>query len=155
MAPLVDADAPIISAPPKANPPLFWIMVIITLTGSIVVGSLITTYLYKSSQARARVAAEQQALIQKGLPGLSAELAGKAVFLPEAECPVKGPEPVSGTVAVHVMVDQKGQVYWARGSGGDWLMRGAATEAAMKSTFSPEKLRRREAEGTITYTFKP
>jgi hypothetical protein len=155
MARLVDADAPIISAPPRANPPLFWIMVIITLTGSIVVGSLITTYLYKSSQARARVAAEQQAIVIKGLPKLSTELAGKAVSLPEAECPVKGPEPVSGTVAVHVMVDKKGQVYWARGSGGDWLMRGAATEAAMKSTFSPEKLRGREAEGTITYIFKP
>jgi hypothetical protein len=34
-------------------------------------------------------------------------------------------------------------------------MRGAATEAAMKSTFDPQKLRSREVEGTITYTFKP
>jgi hypothetical protein len=34
-------------------------------------------------------------------------------------------------------------------------MRGAATEAAMKSTFSPEKLRSRETEGTITYKFNP
>jgi len=155
MAPLIDADAPIIPAPPKANPPLFWIMVIITLTGSIVVGSLITTYLYKSSQAKARVAAEQQATVKKGLPELSSELAGKAVFLPEAECPLKGRDPVSGTVAVRIMVDKNGQVYWARGSGADWLMRGAATEAAMKSTFAPEKLRGREIEGTITYTFKP
>jgi hypothetical protein len=56
---------------------------------------------------------------------------------------------------VRVLVDKKGQVSWAKGSGGDWLMRGAATEAAMKSTFSPEQLRRRETEGTITYTFKP
>jgi hypothetical protein len=130
-------------------------MVIITLTGSIVVGSLITAYLFKSNQAKARVAAEQQATVKKGSPELSTELAGKAVFLPEAECPVKGPEPVSGTVAVRIMVDTNGHVYWARGSGGDWLMRGAATEAAMKSTFSPDKLRGRETEGTITYTFKP
>lgn len=155
MAPLIDADTPVISAPPKSNTPLFWIMVIITLTGSIVVGSLVTTYLYKSNQAKARVAAEQQALVLKGLPELSAELAGKATSLPEAECPVKGPQPVSGTVAVHIMVDKNGQVYWARGSGGDWLMRGAATDAAMKSTFSRDKLRGREAEGTITYKFKP
>jgi len=154
MAPLVDADTPIISPPQKSNSPLFWIMVIITLTGSIVVGSLITTYLYKSNQAKARVAAEQSATVIKGLPELSVELAGKATSLPEAECPVKGPEPVSGSVAVHIMVDKKGQVYWARGSGGDWLMRGAATDAAMKSTFSPDKLRGRETEGTITYTFK-
>lgn len=155
MTPLVDADAPIISDPPRSNPPLFWILVIITLTGSIVVGSLITTYLYKSSQARARVAAEQQSRVIKGAPEVGPELAGKAVSLPEAECPIKGSEPSSGTVTVRIMVDKNGQVYWARGSGGDWLMRGAANEAAMKSTFSPEKLRGREAEGSITYTFKP
>ena len=151
---LVDADEPIMSEPPKKNPPLFWILVIITLCGSIVIGSLVTTYLYKSNMAEARSAAAQQAPTQKGSPEVSVELDGKAVSLPEAECPI-GPEPVSGTVVVRVMVDKRGQVYWARGSGGDWLMRGAATDAAMKSTFSPEKLRGRETEGTITYTFKP
>jgi hypothetical protein len=152
---LVDADAPIISEPSKASPALFWILVVITLTGSIVIGSLVTTYLYKSNQASARNAALQQQNIQKGVPEVGGELVGKAVSLPEAECPIKGPEPLSGTVIVRVMVDRNGQVYWARGSGGDWLMRGAATEAAMKSTFSPEKLRGRETEGIITYTFKP
>jgi ankyrin repeat protein len=154
IVPLVDADEPITSTPPKANPPLFWIMVVITLTGSIVVGSLITTYFYKSNQAAARSAATQGTNIQKGFPELGGELVGKAVSLPEAECPMNGPEPLTGTVTVRVMVDKNGQVYWARGSGGDWLMRGASTEAAMKSTFSPEKLRGRETEGTITYTFK-
>lgn len=155
IVPLVDADDPIISEPPQSNRPLFWILLIITLTGSVVAGSLITTYVYKSRQAAARIAAEQQVPVQKGTPVLEGELVGKAVSLPEAECPVKGPEPVSGTVTVRIMVDKNGQVYWARGSGGDWLMRGAATEAAMKSTFAPDKLRRRETEGTITYTFKP
>jgi hypothetical protein len=153
IVPLVDADEPITSEPARRSVPLFWILVVITLSGSIVVGSLITTYLYKSNQAAARSA--MQPNIQKGSPQLSAGLEGKAVSLPEAECPVNGPEPLSGTVTVHVMVDRKGQVYWARGAGGDWLMRGASTEAAMKSTFSPEKLRGRETEGTITYTFKP
>lgn len=155
IVPLVDADEPIISEPPKSSLPLFWIMVIITLTGSIVVGSLITTYLYKTSQAEARVAAENQATLIKGLPEVGAELTGKAIHLPEAECPVKGTEPATGTVTVRIMVDKNGQVYWARGSGGDWLMRGAATDAAMKSTFAPDKLHGRETEGTITYTFKP
>ena len=93
--------------------------------------------------------------MQKGTPELAADLVGKAVLLTEAECPVKGSEPVSGTVTVRIMIDKNGQVYWARGSGGDWLMRGAATEAAMKSTFAPDKLRGRQVEGTITYTFKP
>lgn len=151
---LVDADEPIISTPPKGNPPLFWIMVVITLAGSIVIGSLLTTYLYKSNSAATRTATAPQSNIQKALPKLGAELTGKAVSLPEAQCPVSGPEPLTGTVTVRVMVDRKGQVYRARASGGDWLMRGAATEAAMKSTFSPEKLRG-ETEGTITYTFKP
>ena len=155
IVPLVDADEPIAPEPARANPPLFWIMVIITLTGSIVIGSLITTYLYKSNQAAERIAAEQQTTLVKGVPELSSELEGKSMSLVEAECPMKGPEPVEGTVTVHIMVDKDGQVYWARGSGGDWLMRGAATDAAMKSTFAPEKLRGREAEGTITYTFKP
>ena len=154
IVPLVDADEPIVSPPPKPNPPLFWIMVVITLTGSIVVGSLITTYFYKSNQAAARSAATQGTNIQKGFPELGGDLVGKAVSLPDAEYPLNGPEPLTGTVTVRVMVDKNGQVYWARGSGGDWLMRGASTEAAMKSTFSPEKLRGRETEGTITYTFK-
>ncbi|HEV8168522.1 MAG TPA: hypothetical protein VGP59_04215, partial [Pyrinomonadaceae bacterium] len=155
MSPLVDADAPIISEPRKSNPPLFWILIIVTLVGSIVLGSLITRYFYKSNQEQTRVAATQQPLLVKGVPEVGPELTGKAVYLPEAECPVKGPEPVSGTVTVQVMVDKNGQVFRARGSGGDWLMRGAANEAAMKSTFSSEKLRGRETEGTITYTFKP
>jgi Ankyrin repeats (3 copies) len=155
MAPLIDADAPNPSEvlAPKQNPPLFWIMVIITLLGSIVVGSLITAYLYKSNQAAAHTAAEKT--VQKGAPELGGNLVGKSVSLPEAECPVRGREPVSGTVTVFVLVAKNGQVYKARGSGGDWLMRGCATEAAMKSTFDPEKLSDREGEGTITYTFKP
>lgn len=124
IVPLVDADEPIISEPAKSNPPLFWILLIITLAGSIVVGSLITTYVYRSRQAAAQIAAEQHRPIQKGLPELGGELVGKAVSLPEAECPIKGPEPVSGTVTVRVMVDKNGVVYWARGLGGDWLMRG-------------------------------
>lgn len=156
MTPLVDADAPLVSEspPPKSNPPLFWIMVITTLLGSILVGSLITAYLYKSNQAAARTGAEHKT-VQKGSPELAGDVVGKAVSLPEAECPVRGSQPVSGSVTVFVLVAKNGQVYKARGSGGDWLMRGCATEAAMKSTFDPEKLNDREAEGTITYTFKP
>ncbi len=93
--PLVDADAPIISEPPRGNPPLFWILVIITLTGSIVVGTLVTTYLYKSNAAAQ--AAAQQPNIQKGMPEVGGELVGKSVSLPEAQCPVSGPDPCRGS----------------------------------------------------------
>lgn len=158
IVPLVDADQPVISEPPTTNPtnpPLFWVLVIMTLCISIVLASLITSYLYKTNRAAARTAASEPPKVQKGLPVLGGDLVGMEVSLPEAECPINGQGLLSGTVTVHVMVDKNGQVYWARGSGGDWLMRGAATEAAMKSTFSPQKLRSRETEGTITYTFNP
>ena len=156
MVPLVDLDSPIVAeAPKQKNGPLFWILLAVTLAGSLVMGSLITTYVYKANQAAAPPAAEPQARIQKGTPEVSTELAGKAVSLPEAECPMRGAEIMSGTVTVRILVDKSGQVNWARGSGGDWLMRGCSTEAAMKATFDAQKLRNRETEGTITYTFKP
>ena len=156
IVPLVDIDAPIITETPKPkNGALFWILVIVSLAGSIILGSLITMYMYKANPPSTPVAAEQQKSVQKGAPELSSELAGKSTSLPPAQCPVTGPEPISGAVTVRILVDKNGQVNWARGSGGDWLMRGAATEAAMKSTFDPQKIRSREVEGTITYTFKP
>lgn len=155
IVPLVDADEPIITdTPQKSNVPLFWILVLVTLSGSVVIGSIITTYMYRSNLAAATSTEAPQPSIQKGFPELGGDLVGKALSLPEAECPLSGSEHLAGTVTVNVKVDKAGLVYWARGSGGDWLMRGAATEAAMKSTFSPEKLRGRESEGTIIYTFK-
>jgi Ankyrin repeats (many copies) len=156
MVPLVDLDAPTVTEAPKPkNAPLFWILLIITLTGSLVLGSLITTYVYQANQPATPAVAEPQNTVQKGTPEVSTELAGKAVSLPVAECPMRGAETMSGTVTVRILVARSGQVSWARGSGGDWLMRGCSTEAAMKTTFDPQKLRSREIEGTITYTFKP
>ena len=156
IVPLVDADEPIITeTPQKASVPLFWILVLVTLSGSIVIGTILTTYLFRSNPASGPTAQTTQSTMQKGFPELGGDLVGKELSLPEAECPLSGSENLAGTVTVSVKVDRAGQVYWARGSGGDWLMRGAATEAAMKSTFSPERLRGRESEGTITYTFKP
>ena len=156
IVPLVDADEPIITdTPQRSSVPLFWILVLVTLSGSIVIGTILTTYLFRSNQAASPAAQNGQPTMQRGFPELGGDLVGKEVSLPEAECPLSGSEHLAGTVTVSVKVDRAGQVYWARGSGGDWLMRGAATEAAMKSTFSPERLRGRESEGTITYTFKP
>lgn len=155
IVPLVDADDLIITEiPQRSNTPLFWMLVLVALSGSIVVGSIITTYLFRSQQTAAPIAPPPPT-VQKGIPQLGGDLVGKAVSLPEAECPLSGSEHLAGSVTVNVKVDPKGQVYWASGSGGDWLMRGAATEAAMKSTFAPDKLRGRGSEGTITYIFKP
>jgi len=158
IVPLVDADAPpIISEPSKQSPVLFWMIVAITLTGSIVVGSLFTAYFYNTSEPAPEVVASQPqpSAVQKGSPVVGRELEGKVVSLPVAECPLNGQEAIPGTVVVRVAVGRDGQVKTARASGGDWLLRDAATEAARKSTFAPEKLRGRDIEGTITYTFEP
>jgi TonB family protein len=157
IVPLVDADdAPIISEPAKASPVMFWMIIIITLSGSIVIASLISSYVYKSKPAASASAAQPTPNpVQKGVPAVGRELTGRVVSLPVAECPLNGQEAIPGTVVVKVEVDKNGKVKNARASGGDWLLRDAATAAAMKSTFSPEKLRNREIEGTITYTFEP
>jgi TonB family protein len=156
---LVDADQPpIISDPTKTSPAMFWMIIIITLGGSLVIGSLITAVFYNSSPAQPQAATSAPATptaIQKGTPVVGRELEGKVVSLPIAECPLNGQEAIPGTVVVRVRIDRTGQVKSATASGGDWLLRDAATEAAKKSTFAPEKLRRGETEGTITYTFEP
>lgn len=157
IVPLVDADIPIISEPPKTPPVMFWVFIVITLTGSIVVGSLITAYFYNSSNGTQQTVSSPAApvAVQKGIPALDEALEGKAVSLPIAECPLNGQDAIPGIVEVRVVIDRSGHVTEAEASGGDWLLRDAAAEAAMKSTFAPEKLRARETEGTITYTFEP
>lgn len=158
---LVDYDEqpPVISAPTATatSPVMFWMIIIITLTGSVVVGSIVAAFFYSSRQVQPAATASQSApnAVQKGKPVVDKDLEGKVVSLPVAECPLKGQEAIPGTVVVRVAIGKTGQVKEARASGGDWLLRGAATEAAMKSTFAPEKLRGRDTEGTITYTFEP
>lgn len=158
IVPLVDADEPpVISEPPRQSPVLFWMIIVITLTGSLVVGSVIASYFWNANKVPPQTAASPPPpnAVQKGLPLVDPELEGKVVSLPIAECPLNGQEAIPGTVVVRVVIDRNGQVTSARASGGDWLLRDAATKAAMKSTFWPEKLRRRETEGTISYTFEP
>ena len=159
---LVDDDetpAPIISQPQTSSPVMFWMIIIITLTGSLMVGSVVAAFFYSSKQvqpAAATTTSPQTPLnIQKGTPAAGKELESKVVSLPIAECPLDGQEAIPGTVVVRVTVSKTGQVTEAKASGGDWLLRDAATAAAKKSTFSPEKLRGRTTEGTITYTFEP
>jgi len=159
---LVDADEPpILSEPSKSSPALFWMIIGATLIGSLVVGTVITKYFFNSSSATPQTANGPTAspatrTVQRGVPSVAdRDLERKATSLPIAECPLNGQEAIPGTVVVRVVINKDGRVTSARASGGDWLLRGAASEAAMKSTFSPEKLRGRETEGTITYTFEP
>ena len=133
-------------------------MIIIgTLLVSIIGGSVVTAFFYRSNTPQPAVTAPPPTPgnVQKGTPVVGKELEGKVLSLPIAECPLNGQEAIPGTVTVRVTINRNGQVTEARASGGDWLLRGAATEAAMKSTFAPDKLRGRATEGTISYTFEP
>ena len=94
------------------------------------IGSLITGYFYNSSPTQQAASAPSAPVaVQKGTPALDEALEGKSVSLPIAECPLNGQEAIPGTVVVDVVIDKSGQVIEASASGGDWLLRGAASEA--------------------------
>lgn len=164
VVPLVDADAPIFEPPPSnsvTNTPLLWMLILVTVSIAAFTGYMITSQLSNVVIPDTPTATTQQQpeSFLKGTPVASGELTGKSVQLPDAACPIFEDEPrpanTSYTVNVHIKIDKSGKVYWARAEGGDEPLRRAASEAASNSTFSPDKLRNRETEGTITYAFAP
>ena len=167
VVPLVDVDAgddePMFQQPQSTSitaTPLLWTFILVTVALAAFTGYLITTQLSRVVIPDTPAGATQQQPqgVLKGSPAATGELTGKAVQLAEAECPVFENDSRPGkthTVNVHVKLDKTGKVFWARAEGGDEPLRRAATEAAIKSTFSAEKLRNRETQGTLTYTFAP
>lgn len=164
---LVDVDEPIVEPPPSVsstitNTPLLWMLVLVTVSIAAFTGYLIMSQLSHVIIPDSPATAPQQPLgFVKGTPVAAGDLAGKAVTLAEAECPIyeryagSNTNSTPQTVNVHVKLDKSGKVFWARAEGGNEAMRNAATEAATQSTFSADRLRGRETEGTITYTFTP
>lgn len=161
---LVDADEPIFEPPQTVtstitNTPLLWMLILATVSIAAFTAFMITSQLSSVIIPDSAATAPQQPLgFVKGTPVAAGGLAGKALTLAEAECPIfenASPSKTNGpqTVNVHIKLDKNGKVFWARAEGGDEAMRNAATEAATQSTFAPDKLRGRETEGTITYTF--
>lgn len=159
---LVDADEPIFEPPQSlastiTSTPLLWMLILATVSIAAFTAFMISSQLSRVIIPDSAASAPQQPLgFVKGKPVAAGELAGKALTLAEAECPIfenGPPSKASGTVNVQVKLDKSGKVFWARAEGGDEAMRNAATEAATLSTFSPDKLRGRETQGTITYTF--
>jgi ankyrin repeat protein len=165
---LVDADETTIFEPPPSttsaitSSPLLWMLVLATVSIAAFTGYLITSQLSRviipDSSANA---AQQPRSFLKGSPVAGGDLAGRALNLSDAQCPIFDGDPlsraneVSKTVNVHVKLDKTGKVFWARAEGGNEALRNAATEAATQSTFVADKQRARETEGTITYTFAP
>ena len=164
VVPLVDADEPLLfteATATSSSTPWLWILVFATVSIAAFAGYFVTSQLTGSvvPDAHSTGGPQEPRSFLKGSPVASDELAGKSIKLLEAECPVyendARPAGASKTVNVRIKLDKNGRVYWARAEGGDEALRNAATEAATSSTFSPDKLRGRETEGTITYTFTP
>lgn len=163
---LVDAGEPLFEPRPSVgtaitSSPLLWMLVLATVSIAAFTGYMISTQLSHVVIPDTPASAQQPKGFVKGTPVAAGDLAGKAVTLAEAECPVFDGDArpkanaAAQTVNVHVKLDKAGKVYWARAEGGNEALRSAATEAASQSTFSPDKLRGRETQGTITYTFAP
>ena len=161
---LVDADEPLLfseSTQTSNNSPWLWILVLVTVSAAAFAGYFVTSQLTGGvvPDTQSTSARQEPRSFLKGSPVAAGDLAGKSIKLAEAECPVFENDSrragASKTVNVHIKLDKNGKVYWARAEGGDEAMRTAATEAATSSTFAPDKLRGRETEGTITYTFAP
>jgi ankyrin repeat protein len=162
---LVDVDAPVFEPPQSVtstitNTPLLWMLVLATVAIAAFTAYMISSQLSTIVIPDNHVAAPRQPqTFLKGTPVAAGELAGRALTLADAECPISEgdsrtrADTAAQTVNVHVKLDKSGKVYWARAEGGDQALRNAATEAATQSTFSPDKLRGRESEGTIIYTF--
>ena len=151
---LVDADAPVVTEPPPAKSHLLIVLVLIAAALGALAGFLLIDRLFPVSQTvTTSPALPQRPATQKGTPELNKPLAGKAVSLPEAEVPantVKEPTIVS----VQIKIGRDGVVQAARSTASNEVLRDAAIAAARKATFSVDKLGRRQAEGTIRYTFK-
>ena len=165
---LVDVDEPLLfsevtppSSPIISSTPLLWIFVLVTVSVAAFAGYFITSQFTGGgvNDTQTTGGPRQPRSVLKGSPVAAGELVGRSVKLAEAECPVYDndvrPAGASKTVNVRIKLDKTGKVYWARAEGGDQALRTAATEAATNSTFSADKLRGRETEGTITYTFTP
>jgi hypothetical protein len=164
---LIDVDEPVLEPPPSTttvitNTPLLLTLIFVTVSIAAFTGYMIMSQLSTVIIPDTPAATPQQPKgFLKGTPVAAGDLAGKAMTLVEAECPLfEGDSRLEGhaatqTVNVQVKLDKTGKVYWARPEGGDEALRNAATEAATHSTFSADKVRGRETEGTIIYTFTP
>jgi protein TonB len=80
----------------------------------------------------------------------------KAITLPKpAYPPIAKQVKASGTVAVQVLVDEKGNVVTARPISGHPLLQAAAAAAARNAKFAPTKLNGKpvKVSGVINYNF--
>ena len=83
-------------------------------------------------------------------------LCGKAISLPKPDYPPDAKaQKISGTVAVSVVIDEKGRVIWAQAVDGHPLLRQASVKAACQSLHSPMMVSGRAVKvlSIISYNF--
>ena len=83
-------------------------------------------------------------------------LCGKAISLPKPAYPPDAKaQKISGTVAVSIVIDEKGRVIWAQAVDGHPLLQQASVKAACQSLHSPTKISGREVKvlSIISYNF--
>ncbi|HEU4875458.1 MAG TPA: TonB family protein [Pyrinomonadaceae bacterium] len=83
-------------------------------------------------------------------------LCGKAISLPKPAYPENAKaQKVSGTVAVSIVIDEKGRVIWAQAVDGPPLLRQASVKAACQSLHSPTKISDRAVKvlSVVSYHF--
>ncbi|HUS13359.1 MAG TPA: TonB family protein [Pyrinomonadaceae bacterium] len=153
--PLVDANQPVFTPPPEsARMPLIWLLVVL----SFIVAAGGTYFMIpdlRSEPSAPPGPLPTQVLSPRDAPLVAGELSGKQLEVPVAEYPASArSEHVSGMVTVRVTVNKKGKVIAVKVLEGDWRLRKPAIAAALKATFSAEKLVERRTVGTIAYTFK-
>ncbi len=140
-------------------PLLLWILVMITLLVTGVLGYLLNRYITSEPSADTPIKAEseQPSNAEQDQPVVEGPLQGKEMTLVKPAYPARAKsEGVSGKVTVAVLVNKQGLVISAWALNGHPLLKGAAVMAARKAKFSPEKLADHgsKVSGTITYTFK-
>lgn len=153
--PLVDANQPVFTSPPEtARMPLVWLLVVLSFTVAAGVTYFMIPDLGREPNAPPEASPTQAQSITDA-PLVAGGLSGKQLEVPAAEYPASArSEHVSGMVTVRVTVNKKGRVIAVKVLEGDWRLRKAAIAAALKATFSAEKLMERRTVGTIAYTFK-
>jgi len=155
VTPLVDANEPSFISPPEtAGIPLVWLLVVLTfIVGAGLTYFMIPYLMSEPSPPTATTPTQVQRI--PDAPRVGGGLSGKQLEVPAAEYPARArSEHIFGTVTVLVTVNKEGKVIAVKVLDGDWRLRKAAIAAALKATFSTEKLTERKTVGTITYTFK-
>ena len=87
---------------------------------------------------------------------LAGQLCGKAISLPKPPYPDEAKkQKISGTVRIEIVIDEKGDVIWAKAIEGHPLLREASLKAACMSRHSPYQISGQgvKASGVISYNF--